>query len=568
MATESFKKSAGISLLSGYRKSMKIKFYILPALLVLPLTLYFSVSHLKQFQGPYFYGTNSDPDYVYLINSLNIARLKLPGHIDHPGTPVQVIGAITLRFTHLTSGKGKIVNDVLTRPEIYLQTLNAVFLWLNVIILFISGWLVWQVSKKLEVAVLFQLAPFLTIIPEQLIKVSTEPTLVIASILFSVLVYHVFAKEDIEEQKNTYLISFALLSAFGMATKITFFPLLIIPFFLFKHWIDKLYFLLLFILSFFILAFPLLFQWEYFRDWIKGLFFGTGVYGGGKQTVIDPIIFFENLIKIISTELAFDLIFVCALTFLAGFFLYNPLIKYRQSHSIRFQIIKLSVIIISIYLVIIAKHYHYRYMIPPIIFSLMALQGIFLVIHEVFAKTKYRRLIHIGFFSLFIGIIISNQFSSFRETKRMLKYHFTEQNELLTLINNKYPSGIKIYSYGSSCQEQAFSLALGYSHLERSTYLSVLKGLYPNCYFFSFIDKTFYQWTPGNYINIEKILKGKSEVYLHISNLANKGLALDNKLPVLDLKSSKPTGKFLYLKNLNKEDGYRETIYKLEKIGE
>lgn len=225
------------------------------ALLVLPLVLYTSVSYLKQFKGPYFYGTNADPDYVYLLNSLNIARLKLPGHIDHPGTPVQVIGAFTLRATHFFSGKGKIVDDVLARPEFYLHCIYAVFLGLNVVVVFLTGLLIWQASLRVELAMLFQVAPFLTIVPEQLLKISTEPILVVSCVLFTALVGRVFIKEDLASQKDNYLLAFAFLSALGMATKITFFPLMLVPLVLLRRWADKLYFLILFGLSLLFLPF-------------------------------------------------------------------------------------------------------------------------------------------------------------------------------------------------------------------------------------------------------------------------------------------------------------------------
>lgn len=543
---------------------MKSKLLILFALLILPLGLYFSVSYLKHFQGPYFYGTNSDPDYVYLLNSLNIARLKLPGHIDHPGTPVQVIGAIVLKLTHIVSGKEKIVDDVLTRPEFYLQVLNTAFLILTIATLTISGWFVWRLSKKIEFALLFQTTPFFTIVPELLIKVSTEPTLIITCLLFSVLVLRVFLKEDLEEKKNSYLIAFGILSAFGVATKITFFPLILVPIVLLRLWSDRLFFSVVFAISFCILAFPLVFQWEYFRDWLRGLFFGVGVYGSGKQTIIDPASFLQNLLKILSTEFVFDIILLGVIILLIAFFFYHPLKEYRKHHPTRFKIIFFSAAIFSVYLVIISKHYHYRYMIPPIIFSSVTLLGSIIIVQDVFQDLKLLK----GFSIIFIATIIINQAYSFQETTSHLKYDLLGQSELLSLIDKRYPSGIKIYSYGSSCPAQAFSLALGYTYLEQSTYTRVLRHKYPNTYFFSLWDKTFFEWVPSKHIDIENTLKGEKEVYFHLSNLEENGLALNGKLPILNWATGELTGKFLHLKNLNKEKGYRETIYKLEKIGE
>jgi hypothetical protein len=545
---------------------MKNKFFTFLILSLLPATLFLSVSYLKQFQGPYYYGTNADPDYVYLLNSLNVARLKLPGHIDHPGTPVQVIGAITISFTHLISGKGKIVDDVLARPEDYIQVINTVFIWLNVIALFISGWLVYRTSQKIATAILFQFAPFLTGIPEYLLKVSTEPILIISCLLFSTLVYQVFAKEDLEEKKHTYLILFALLSGFGMATKITFFPLLLIPMVLFKRWLDKLYFFVAFILSFCVLAFPIIFRWGYFRDWIKGLFYGSGMYGSGSQTIVDPLAFFQNLVEIISTEIVVDVIFLSALILLIVSFFYNRLKNYRQLHLIRFQVISMSVIIFAVYLVIVAKHFQYHYMIPPIIFSIVPLIGCLHIVGSLLNNTVYKSLAYgSSFFLLFIFVSI-NQKNAIKKIQQALQYHNLKQSELISLIDRQYHSGFKIYSYGSSSKQQSFSLAVGYTHDERATYITVLKQTYKNCVFFSPWDKRFYDWSPSLPIKIKDVLNGQSEVYLNCIDLIQNGVTSNNKLPILDMGSGEPTGEYLYLKNLNKASEYRETIYKLDSI--
>ena len=49
----------------------------------------------------YAYG---DPDYGYLFNSLLLLDGKSPWHIDHPGTPVQMIGALVMPAWHWLTG--------------------------------------------------------------------------------------------------------------------------------------------------------------------------------------------------------------------------------------------------------------------------------------------------------------------------------------------------------------------------------------------------------------------------------------------------------------------------------
>ncbi|MBK7157851.1 MAG: hypothetical protein IPH77_04655 [Ignavibacteria bacterium] len=112
----------------------KLKYSLL---FVLPVILFITAHILKVVQGPYYLNFY-DPSYVYLINSLNLAQLSGygVGFIDHPGIPLQVFGAIVIKSFHFIDNVNQdLVNDVLTRPESYLNFIN-IFVFLNSIVLF------------------------------------------------------------------------------------------------------------------------------------------------------------------------------------------------------------------------------------------------------------------------------------------------------------------------------------------------------------------------------------------------------------------------------------------------
>src|SRR5262245_45496798 len=71
--------------------------------------------------GPYYYGANFDPDYCYLLNSLNLLTFHEPAHIDHPGTTVQILGAIIMLPKWLggvlLGGWQPLPESVLSHPE-------------------------------------------------------------------------------------------------------------------------------------------------------------------------------------------------------------------------------------------------------------------------------------------------------------------------------------------------------------------------------------------------------------------------------------------------------------------
>lgn len=45
--------------------------------------------------------SNLGPECVYLVNALNFAMFKTVGHYDHPGTPLQLLGAIIIKTGYL-----------------------------------------------------------------------------------------------------------------------------------------------------------------------------------------------------------------------------------------------------------------------------------------------------------------------------------------------------------------------------------------------------------------------------------------------------------------------------------
>ncbi|NLG19040.1 MAG: hypothetical protein GX556_17085 [Fibrobacter sp.] len=86
-------------------------------LLFIILISLFVIMQFKIAAGPFWLGQNSDPDYQYLLNSLNIAQGKGVGHTDHPRTPVQISGAILLKLSAPTAPVISLQENVLRKDE-------------------------------------------------------------------------------------------------------------------------------------------------------------------------------------------------------------------------------------------------------------------------------------------------------------------------------------------------------------------------------------------------------------------------------------------------------------------
>lgn len=79
---------------------------------------------------PFHLSYRVDPAYVYLLNALNLAELAPPWHVDHPGTPVQLLGALVIRAEWarrcLVGVCAPVAQDVLADPERYLRLFQVV----------------------------------------------------------------------------------------------------------------------------------------------------------------------------------------------------------------------------------------------------------------------------------------------------------------------------------------------------------------------------------------------------------------------------------------------------------
>jgi hypothetical protein len=180
-------------------------------------------------KGPFWLGLNADPDYPYLLNSVNIAQGLLPAHADHPGTLIQLMGAAIIRTAHAFAGSGDLAEDVVQQPEHYLFVIEWIFFGLYAVSLMILGRTIWAVTRCTTAAVLAQLTPFLsTTIPTHLACVKPEPVLLVLSALIGVLVMRTFQEETVCSSVGLG-VAFGVLCGSALAGKITAGPLLFAP---------------------------------------------------------------------------------------------------------------------------------------------------------------------------------------------------------------------------------------------------------------------------------------------------------------------------------------------------
>ncbi|MBK9332806.1 MAG: hypothetical protein IPM96_10505 [Ignavibacteria bacterium] len=179
------------------------KNFLIPALLILPVILFISAGLLKYAQGPYYLNFY-DPSYVYLINGLNLAQLEGfgVGHFDHPGTTVQVISAVVVKFYYAVSSSGiDIVSDVFSRPEAYLIKINIFLNFINCLFLFLFGYFIYSLSKNIFLTFFLMLSPFAsTELFYGMIIVTPDNLLISASLMTLGIIFYCLHKKESDLQ--------------------------------------------------------------------------------------------------------------------------------------------------------------------------------------------------------------------------------------------------------------------------------------------------------------------------------------------------------------------------------
>jgi hypothetical protein len=294
------------------------------------LPILYSVSYLilGEKRGPFYWIANQDPDYAYLGNSLKLALFTAPSHTDHPGTPLQMFGAVLIRGWHslhsiLTPNATDLSIDVLSHPEMYLWVIQTALVTLTAFALFLLGLGTFRLCKSLPLAILIQSSPFLMIgahLVSEPSRVSPDVLVFcLSQFLALLLVYYLYQENSGSSGK--WWLSLGIIFGLGMAIKVTFLPIIWF-FWLIKGIRRKVMALLVAMTTFVIATAPIISQYPRMVGWFADLATHTGPYKSGEQGLFSPAKIGKNLgILLSSTQIFMGL--VCLATIVSvGVFLW------------------------------------------------------------------------------------------------------------------------------------------------------------------------------------------------------------------------------------------------------
>ncbi|MDZ4711599.1 MAG: hypothetical protein SGI89_04670 [bacterium] len=534
-------------------------------LLILPLLLFFLANLLVNSATPYFLNDHYDPNYVYLLNSLNLAQLKNfgVGHIDHPGTTLQVLGAVVVKvYYSITSDNKDIVLDVFERAEDYLRMVNFVIIIINSVLLFLLGLIVYRIYSNIFYALLLQFTPFVSPnIYFKLWEVTPENFLIVVILIIIILSLKFINDENPDQKKNLfYVIGFSLIMGFGIATKINFIPLLAIPLILFKTISKKLLFIFLTGVSAVIFVIPAIQNYKYFFGWVKKLTLHTGLYGSGEDSVINTWVFTENLSTIFYTEKIFTITFLmilCCLILRMFYWKKGRSDKFKNINKLDNVFRLLSGIFLSMTfeMIMVGKHFVMRYMLPVVMLTVTA---IFLIIYILnflygfnFEKFRFK---YVFIFSA-VSIMAFNiwQFSKMYNSLVLYK---NKSNAVAEYIDKNYNDPLKITGYMSYNKNVALFHATPFAGSQNLNYKSLLAKHYPKEILYTDLSEEFYDL---NRNPIPDTVLLSAEKIIFQSNVINAVESLIDRLKQKDLNIQNADFKLVF----QSDNHIEENVYEI-----
>jgi hypothetical protein len=463
----------------------KIPVYII--LFVLPCTFFFTTLSLKKAYGPTYQGIRYDPDYAYLFASLNAAGFKGTKLTVHPGTPIHIMGGIYLRLHSLNYPA--LQEDVIKRPEYYLNSLNNFIIVLVALLLIVIGLVTYSLAGDIVPGLIIQMTPFFSKwIIYALLRYNPDTFLVFSALLLVTAVLIRFHKLKDDNWKSVLL--FSGVAGFGLAVKLPFLPLMFIPFFLFKKISANMKYVLLSMAVFFAFQLPYFYRISYTTKFLWNLFVHSGKHGRGSSGVIDAAALIPNLKKIFQGEK----LFMYTLIFLILFILVNVAVPKLRRIALKSPIFKLLLglsIADIVGITVTLKHFGPRYLIPCLSLTGLAIVFIYLYLKELSFLLEFN-FKFVKFLFIFLMVFVAVYFYNRLPDNRRIEKKRDEKLVVHQKLGSTYKDYKKIFYYGSTSKMYALYFGNLYAEFEHTTKLRSIYG--DNFYFYSIRFNKFFEW--------------------------------------------------------------------------
>jgi hypothetical protein len=443
---------------------------------------------------------NGDPTYAYLFNGLNVATLHTVGHVDHPGTILQIAVAGLLRLDYLFAPEHhseNIVHSVLFNPEWYLKRLYLSFYTIQSAVLAAVGVCVWRQFRNgaVLVAVLAGLFASPRIILTQAYLLRPEILVPSLQLILALAALTRWREDALSPSPGAVpsrrlAMGTGALAGLALFNKVTCFPVFAVSFFFWKDRKGRLTWLAG-LAGVALCCLPFIYKSaEYIRRWFWGLASRDGRYGEGSARVLSPEYFKSNLAKIAAENwLSAGLLAICLL----GLMFY-----WERRQTLGWKIVALSAAAAAFIALLAAKHYAPHY--------LLAMHMPVFLIPALWAASREnkwpRRLIATACLST--GMAFAWQTQKYVVNKAKHNYPYRIQAE----YSQSWAQGRNIVeSFNTYTIPYAMSFGCGYAN---NRYSDLLQAIYPHYYQYHVWLKKFEHF--GRRVSFEEAVGGKPTI--------------------------------------------------------
>jgi hypothetical protein len=346
-----------------------------------------------------------------------------------------------------------------------------------------------------------------------------------------------------------YKYVFALLAGFGLATKMTFLPVMFLPLFVLSNWRERWVYLLSIIPSFIIFTLPAAKGYPHMAMWFLNLGTHTGTYGQGESGIIDFGQYVKSLREIIWNNLPMSILALAG-TALFIVYKYTRLKQNTENTMLASKYLAGILVVIALNILMVAKHYHSNHY----LFPALSLCGYLVVTAlSMFQSVtsdgqKWNKMLMPA---AFIGITILSLFNITPLAVANEGYHLSNRSTIETenILATKYQDYTKIYYYPVSFNEMA-SLKWGNVYARQANNAK-LRELFPKALFYFNQIKGFQLWETN--ITPEELL----------NNYGNKLLLVGGPLNEWELKQSEMDG----FRLTKIHEGRIQVIYQIDVAG-
>jgi hypothetical protein len=452
---------------------------------ILPIIFLIAALQLTKSAGPQWLGSNSENSYSYLLNSLLILKGQPPAHTDHPGTTTQLFGAACLRLSSFQT-RQHLINDVLDHPETYIKRVHRALLCVTAFILWTIAIVVSVLFGDILKGLALQIPVFFfpTIFHYTIFFGSdlTEIGLAVAAAGVCALLL----TENLSGSRTLLHGLLGMTCGLGMATKLTFFPVILVALICVRSWKDLAAFAITSVAVLALALIPVYPEFPRIVRWIADLATHTGLYGTGEVGFVRPDRYLTDLGVLVRSEPLIVVLPIGSLILAVVIALFAHPNAHERNAGTLLPRMFLLMLVQTIGLLLVAKHANLHYLLP--LYLTLSLNLILLIktIGTIKEGAAQR-----GLLVLLCGLVIAGGLwagSRTIELNEILKRLSKDQLEIYRIARLS-PLGVPRADYYRSPTPE-FALCFG-NDFARRAFSKRLKERFPTALFFNIFTGKF-----------------------------------------------------------------------------